>query len=115
MNEHLEKRHKSLKRKLVSNSRAILLGHITMPHGCLKMQRIILWIEQIKPITEINLEVFNEYNEQTSNYPVAEDRLHYNAKYLAELDIKLNEVNSLFKNKIEEKCKEIIAKFSMGK
>ena len=115
MTEHEEKRLKSLQKKLVSNSRAILLEHITMPLGSLKMAQIISWIEQIKPITELDLKVFSDYNNQTSNYPLGEDRIRYNAMFLAELDIKLDDVTSYFKSRIEEKCLEIIEKFAVEK
>ena len=115
MTEHEEIRLKSLQKKLVSNSRAILLEHITMPLGSLKMAQIISWIEQIKPITELDLKVFSDYNNQTSNYPLGEDRIRYNAMFLAELDIKLDDVTSYFKSRIEEKCLEIIEKFAVEK
>lgn len=115
MTEHEEIRLKSLQKKLVSNSRAILLGHISMPLGSLKMGNIITWIEQIKPITEIDLKVFSDYNNQTSDYPIGEDRMRYNAKFLAELDIKLDNVTSYFKKEIEERCLDIIEKFAAEK
>ena len=115
MTEHEEIRLKSLQKKLVSNSRAILLEHITIQLESLKMAQIISWIEQIKPITELDLKVFSDYNNQTSNYPLGEDRIRYNAMFLAELDIKLDDVTSYFKSRIEEKCLEIIEKFAVEK
>lgn len=115
MTEHEEIRLKSLRKKLVSNSKAILLGHITMPMGSLKMEQIISWIEQIKPIAEIDLKVFSDYNNQTSDYPIGEDKIRYNAKFLDELDKKLGDVTSYFKIRIEEKCLEIIEKFAVEK
>lgn len=115
MTEHEEIRLKSLQKKLVSNSRAILLRHITIPLGSLKMEQIICWIEQIKPITEIDLKIFSDYNNQTSDYAIGEDRIQYNANFLAELDIKLDDVTSYFKSKIEEKYLDIIKEFDVEK
>lgn len=115
MTEHEEIRMKSLRKKLVSNSRAILLQHISMPLGSLKMEKIIYWIEQIKPITEIDIKVFSDYNNQTSDYPIGEDRMRYNSKFLAELDTKLDDLTLYFKREIEEKCLEIIEKFAVEK
>lgn len=113
MTEHEEIGWRSLLKKLVSNSRAILSNQISMPLGSLKMERIIYLIEQIKPITELNLKVFSDYNIQTSDYPIGEVRKGYNAKFLAELDIKLDNITLCFKNEVEEKCVEIIKIFGV--
>ena len=113
MTEHEEISLKSLRKKLVSNSNAILSNQITIPLGSLKMEKIINWIEQIKPITELDLKVFSDYNNQTSDYPIGEDRKRYNAEFLAKLDIKLDDVTLCFKNKIEEKCVDIIKVFDV--
>lgn len=86
-----------------------------MPLGSLKMEKIITWIEQIKPITEVDLKVFSDYNNQTSDYPIGEERMRYNAKFLVELDEKFDDVTLYFKNQVEEKCHEIIKKFDIEK
>jgi hypothetical protein len=86
----------SLRKKLVSNSKAILYNQITLPLGSLKMEKIINWIEQIKSISEIDLNLFSEYNKLTSDYPIGNDRIRYNEKFLAELDMKLENINTRF-------------------
>ena len=113
MTEHEEIRFKSLLKKLVSNSQAILSKQISMPLGSLEMEKIINWINQIKPITELDLKVFTDYNNQTNDYPIGKDRLQYNVDFLAKLDVKLDDVTSYFKDQIEEKCNEIIKKLSI--
>ena len=98
-------------KKLVSNARAIISNDIGIPMGSLKMERIILWINDIEPITEIQVEVFSSYNIQANEYPIGVDRLGYNKDYLLELDAKLDEITNSFKSLIIEKCFEIIQKF----
>ena len=115
MTEHEKLRLKSWHKKLVSNSRAILSKQIFMPYGSLKMEKIINTINQIKPITELDLEIFSDYNNQTGEYPIGEDRIRYNEEFLAKLDLELEKVTMYFKEKVEEKCHEIIKKFGIEK
>ncbi len=46
------------------------------------------------------------------NYPTGEKRQHYNKEYLAALDLKLAVIDREYKEVIQEKCLEIIEKFS---
>lgn len=111
MNDLEETKHKNQIKKLVSNARAIISNDIALPMGSLKMERIIGWINDIEPITEIDLKVFSDYNNQTSDYAIGVDRLGYNKDYLLELDVKLDDLTSYFKPTIIEKCFEIINEF----
>ena len=97
--------------KLVSNARAIISNEIALPLGSHKMEKIIVWINDIESIKEIDLKVFSDYNNQTSDYPIGVDRLRYNMNYLLELDVKLDNLTSYFKPTIIEKCFEIINEF----
>lgn len=115
MNELNKIRRENQIKKLVSNARAIISNEIGMPMGSLKMERIILWINDIEPLTEIQLDVFTSYNNQTNEYPIGVDRLGYNKDYLLELDVKLDEITHSFKNLIIEKCFEIIQKYGKQK
>ena len=115
MTELDEMRRKQYLKKLVSNSRAILTKQISFPLGSLKMEKIILWINYIEPITELDLKVFAAYNSQTSDYPIGEDRLHYDSEFLAKLDVDLNKLNSDFRENIELKCLDIIEIFNEKK
>ena len=113
MTKHEEIRRKSLLKKLVSNAKAIIAEKISMPLGSLEMEKIIYWINQIKPITELDLKVFADFNNQTNDYPIGEDRTNYNKEFLAKLDVKLDDVTLYFKDQIREKCLEIIKKYSL--
>ena len=115
MNELDEINRENQIKKLVSNARAIISNEIGIPIGSLKMERIILWINDIKPLTEIQLDVFTSYNNQTNEYPIGVDRLGYNKDYLLELDVKLDEITHSFKKLIIEKCFEIIQKYGKQK
>lgn len=99
-------------KKLVSNARAIICNEIGLPMGSLKMERLIARINEIDPITEIHLDVFSNYNNQTNEYPIGIDRLGYNVDYLLQLDIKLDDVTDYFKPNIIRKCFEIVNHFA---
>jgi hypothetical protein len=111
MNELDKIKRENQIKKLVSNARAIISNDIGMQMGSLKMERIILWINDIEPIAEIQLNVFLSYNNQISEYPIGVDRLGYNKEYLLELDVKLDDITKSFKSLIIEKCFEIIQKY----
>ena len=111
MNDLDETRRNNQIKKLVSNARAIISNDIGMPMGSLKMERIIRDINYIKPITEVHLDVFSNYNNQTNEYPIGVDRLGYNIDFLLELDKKLDDVTEYFKPNIIKKCFDIIAQF----
>ena len=101
--------------KLVSNARAILTNQIGIPLGVLKMGAIITRIHFIRPITEIDLSVFSEYNNKTSTLPIDKERLHYNSEYLKQQDTILDELTVKYKDSIIIKCNEIIEMYSNTK
>ena len=101
--------------KLVSNARAILTNQIGIPLGVLKMGAIITRIQFIRPITEIDLSVFSEYNNKTSTFPINKERLHYNSEYLKQQDTILDELTVKYKDSIIIKCNEIIEMYSNTK
>ena len=111
MNELDNQRRNNYIKKLVSNSRAILTNQITIPVGSQKMEKIIFWINAIKPIIEVDLKVFIDLNNQTGDYPIGTDRLSYEKNFLAKLDSELNPLVESFKDDIIKKCEEIIQVF----
>jgi hypothetical protein len=111
MNDLEVTKRKNQIEKLVSNARAIISNEIALPLGSHKMEKIIGWINDVEPIKKIDLKVFSDYNNQTSDYPIGVDRLGYNKDYLLELDVKLDDLTSYFKPSIIEKCFEIINAF----
>lgn len=112
MNDFEKTKRKNQIKKLVSNARAIISNDIALPMGSLKMERIIGSINDIAPITEIALDVFSNYNNQTNDYPIGIDCLGYNVDYLLQLDIKLDDITDYFKPNIVRKCFEIINYFA---
>ena len=99
-------------KKLVANARAIITNQIGIPLGVLKMDNIMTWIRNIRPLTEIDIEIFSEYMRQASGLPIGTERLQYNKDYLKQQDVILDELTSNYKDRIIDKCFEIIEKFS---
>lgn len=46
------------------------------------------------------------------NYPIGEERQYYNKEYLDALDLKLAVMDRKYQEILQEKCLEIIEKFS---
>lgn len=65
---HLEEKRKSLIRKLVSNSKAVISNQVGLPIGAVKMLNIISRIKQIEPLTNIDLTVFSQYYLKINQY-----------------------------------------------
>lgn len=98
-------------KKLVSNSKAIISNQVGLPLGMLKMNKLVSWINNIEPLTAINLQIFKEYNLLTRNYCIGTDRLMYNKDFLKAQDKELDKITLAFKDKIIDKCFEIIKTF----
>lgn len=111
MNEHLKLQKEKLIKRLVSNSKAILSNQIGLPLGVSKMGSIITWLNDIEPITNINLEIVNQYNSCTSSYFLGPERLSCSKASLIKQNKELDKINSKFKEEIMAKCFEIIELF----
>ncbi|WP_294245117.1 hypothetical protein [uncultured Chryseobacterium sp.] len=99
-------------RKLRSTAIAITTRRIGPHEGYAKMNYLIGRIEDILPLQEIHLEVCRKYDHEIMNYPIGEERQHYNKEYLAALDLKLAVIDRKYQEMLQEKCLEIIEKFS---
>jgi hypothetical protein len=115
INERNHLKRDSYIKKLVSNARAIISNQIALPLGASKMTGIISWVDQIEPINQIDLAVFSEYRTKTKDLPLGTERLSYNLTYLKQQDEQLDELTKHYKDKIIEKCFEIIAVFGNRK
>jgi hypothetical protein len=49
--------------------------------------------------------------EATSDLPIGDERLHWNAESLKEQDIKLEKLNAKFRKKIMEACHNIVQQY----
>ena len=90
INEHNHPKRDNYIKKLVSNARAIISN-------------------------QIDLAVFSEYRTKTKDLPLGTERLSYNLTYLKQQDKQLDELTKHYKDKIIEKCFEIIAVFGNKK
>ncbi|MES1222080.1 MAG: hypothetical protein ABUT20_41680 [Bacteroidota bacterium] len=98
-------------RKLVSNARAIVTGQIDFPDGSLKMEKILLWINSIQPITETSFDIFVEFNKKTIPFAIGQERLAWHKDSLIGKDKELNNLVFIYREKLLEKCSEIIKIF----
>jgi Protein of unknown function (DUF2489) len=112
MTEHLQKQREIYIQKLVSNARAIISNQIGIPLGSIKMEKIMFWINHIETITEIDLRIFSAYNSETIQFPVGTERLRCNKEYLKEIDKELDKLTLQYKDRIFDKCFEIIGTFA---
>ena len=109
--------HNKLKRvndikKLVSNARAIISNQIALPLGAKKMNKVLIWINQIEPLENIDFEILRDYNSKIINFALGTERLEYNSDFLKRQDKQLDKVTMEYKDKMIEKCFEIIHKFA---
>lgn len=92
-------------RKLVSNARAILTYQVGLPHGCVRMSKILFWL---KPHCALSYPVFDEYLEATRELPIGSERLRWSKEALKEKDVELEAINRRFRNAIATACHDII-------
>lgn len=111
MDENLKLQKEKLIKRLVSTSKAIISNQIGLPLGVMKMSSIITWLNNIEPITNINLEIISQYTSCTSTYFLGPERLSCSKDFLIRQDKDLDKINSRFKEKILAKCFEIIELF----
>lgn len=103
------KRNNRIK-KVISNSRAIISKQIDFTIGCIKMKNLICSVSDIKPIEEIDLVIFNDFYNEMAFYPIGEEIILYNQKYLEKLNCDIQVIIENFETRIFAKCEEIIEK-----
>lgn len=111
MNQLSVKKRGQYIRKLVSNARAIETGQIDFPSGSLKMEKILFWINSIQPIAETNFDIFLEFNKKTIPFAIGPERLTWHKDSLIAKDKELNYLVFIYREKLLEKCSEIIKIF----
>ncbi|MGV7222691.1 MAG: DUF2489 domain-containing protein [Nitrospinales bacterium] len=108
MNEEEQQKKNNYITQLVTNARAVISNQIEIPRGCLKANKIIHWL---RPLDGPSYPIFEEYMEATSDLPIGDERLHWNAERLKAQDIKLEKLNNKFRKKIMEACQDIIQQY----
>jgi hypothetical protein len=115
MNQHSQEKRNNYIKKLVSNSKAIISHQVAVPLGSQKMLKILFWIDNIEPLNRVDLSVFKDYYTKIQGLPLGTERLSYNKDFLQSEDSKLNPITANYRNKIIEKCFEIIEKYDIKK
>lgn len=95
-------------KKMVSNSRAILTKQIDFVEGCFKMKVLIGNVTYIKPIDNIDLEIFSVFYHKMAFYPIGNEKEEYNKEFLEKLNLKIQLILDEFEKPILDKCEEII-------
>ena len=111
LNKFVEMKRNRLIKKMHSNAIAIITNQIEFHSGCVKMNHYITAIEEIKPLENVNLKVFEDFYKAYSLYPIIEKKRYFKKEYLEKLEKELNLIENEYKPKTIDKCKEIIEKF----
>ena len=112
MIENKQLKRDSYIKKLVSNARAIISNQIALPLGVHKMDKILTWVNQIEPLKDIDLKIFTDYNSKTVEFSIGIERLFCNREFLKKQDEQLNVLTEQYREKIIDKCFEIVNKFA---
>jgi hypothetical protein len=94
--------------KLLSVCRAIITNQVTIPFGALKIDRLLVRAERSNTFEGIDLTVFSEYVDQFNGCPVGTERLLWDKDALKEEDKYLDKLTADYKDRILDKCFEII-------
>ena len=94
--------------KLVSNARAIIANEVTLPQGCIRIEKALATLHAVP---SISYPIFKEYLQEVRKQgplPIGQERLQWDRVKLAELDVRLNALNSKYEAKIIETCWSIL-------
>ena len=94
--------------KLVSNAKAILSNRIGISLGVKKMNEIAFSLSDQQK-NGIDLGVFEEFAKRINGCPVGSERLLWDKEALKKQDIIVDKVIRVYRDKIIDKCFEIIA------
>ncbi len=92
-------------KQLVSAARAIITYQVGLPLGCIRVRKILLWLQ---PHKELAYPVFDEYLKSVRDLPISSERLQWSRDALRMADKKLEASSRRFRNGIFEACYEII-------
>ncbi len=101
-------RRTTLLRRLVSAARAVVTYEVSLPRGCSRICNVLFWLRQLEPL---DYPVFAEYDRATRHLPRGAERLHWEREALRERDIRLEEINATFRDRVFAACWDIIDRF----
>ena len=95
--------------KLISNAKAILTNEVGFSLGVREMNKTISSINQIQHLAKPDLSVFQEFEKKIDGFPVGRERLLLDKEALKEQDIIMDKVIRVYRDRIIDKCFEIIS------
>ena len=108
-----EQKRNSYFRRLVANARALISYQIGLPPGCVKMSRLLTWLEYEGE--KLAFPIFGEYLESVRELPTGSERLECSRAALRRYDERLVPINLEYRERIIDACFEIIGRYSEGK
>lgn len=99
-------------RKLVANARAIISYQVGLPVGCVKMSRLLTWLEGEG--VKLDFPAFGEYLEELREIPTGSERLECSRAALRRYDERLVPINLEYRERIIDACFNIIERFDAG-
>ncbi len=109
----IEQKRDSYFRKLVANARAIISYQVGLPVGCVKMNRLLYWLENESE--KLDFPIFGEYLEKVREIPTASERLECSRAALRRYDERLVPVNLEYRERIIDACFDIVERYDAGK
>jgi hypothetical protein len=109
---HEQKRNAYL-RKLVANARAIISHQVGLPVGCVKMYRLLGWLEHEGE--RLDYPVFGKYLEDVRELPTGLERLECSRAALRRYDERLVPVNLEYRERVIDSCFDMIERYGGSK
>ncbi len=110
MNKFEELKRNRYIKKMHSNAIAMFTRQIDLREGCLKMEYFYDQIEYIHSLEGIDIDIFEEFSLKTSFFPLPKEREVYNQEYLTVLDARLSPIEEKYRDRVLQKCEELIGK-----
>jgi hypothetical protein len=94
--------------KLIANAKAILTNHVGISLGVRNMNKLV---SSLLPNDKelIDFSVFQEFEKKIDGCPVGSERLLWDKESLKKKDIIVDKVIRIYRDKIIDKCFEIIS------
>jgi hypothetical protein len=94
--------------KLIANAKDILTNKVGISLGVRKMNKLISGKNNNHPIP-VDLSVFQEFEKKIDGCPVGSERLLWERETLKKKDIIVDKVIRIYRDKIIDKCYELLA------
>jgi len=94
--------------KLIANAKDILTNKVGISLGVRKMNKLIAGNNNSHPLS-VDLSVFQEFEKKIDGCPVGSERLLWEREALKKKDIIVDKVIRIYRDKIIDKCYELLA------